>query len=415
MVTIMMKVQDAIKIVLKLMNSIDFKESNIYKKTYFSRKSQKLQFCDAIKLILSLPKASLAMELRYFVKNFLNGVESIAPQSVFEARFKLKPEAFIELNEAVIKSYYENEYKTIEGYRVIAVDGSAFQVPNNAYSYYGGQKSQGEPQAMAQVCMLYDVLNEMIIKADIDKYIANEREQALKMIKQLDNQEQNDIFVFDRGFPSRKLLSEIGTKSKFLFRVSKQFLSAINNATEVDQIVQISDENGEAMQLRVINIFLSTGETEKLLTNIFDFSPAFFEKIYALRWGIECNYKSLKSILQIENFTSGYPVLIKQDFYATVLIANFLSISINETNQELSKKLKDKDYKNQRKINYKAAFSILKPIFMQALCESNPEIAAALLEEAQLEILNFTSVVRPNRSFQRKKKHSAAKFNFSTK
>ncbi|MEG1471062.1 MAG: hypothetical protein RSD76_01340, partial [Clostridia bacterium] len=147
----------------------------------------------------------------------------------------------------------------------------------------------------------------------------------------------------------------------------------------------------------------------------FDFSPDFFEKMYALRWGIECNYKSLKSILQIENFTSGYPILIEQDFYATVLIANFLSISINETNHDLSEKLKDKDYKNGRKINYKAAFSILKPIFIQALCESNPEIAAALLEEAQLEILNFTSVVRPNRSFQRKKKHSAAKFNFSTK
>ncbi|MEG1195974.1 MAG: hypothetical protein RSE58_10365, partial [Clostridia bacterium] len=128
----MIKVQDAIKVVLKLMNSIGFKERNIYKKTYFSRKSQKMQFCDTIKLILSLPKASLAMELRHFVKNYLDGVESIAPQSVFEARFKLKPEAFIELNEAVIKSYYENEYKTIEGYRVIAVDGSAFQVPNNA-------------------------------------------------------------------------------------------------------------------------------------------------------------------------------------------------------------------------------------------------------------------------------------------
>ncbi|MEG1836091.1 MAG: transposase, partial [Oscillospiraceae bacterium] len=297
----------------------------------------------------------------------------------------------------------------------IAVDGSAFQVPNNTYSYYGGQKSQGEPQAMAEVCMLYDVINETIIKADIDKYIANEREQALKMIKQLDHQEQNNIFVFDRGFPSRKLLAEIGTKSKYLFRVSKQFMSAVNNATEADQIVQISDENGEAMQLRVINILLSTGETEKLLTNIFDFSPDFFEKMYALRWGIECNYKSLKSILQIENFTSGYPILIEQDFYATVLIANFLSISINETNHDLSEKLKDKDYKNGRKINYKAAFSILKPIFIQALCESNPEIAAALLEEAQLEILNFTSVVRPNRSFQRKKKHSAAKFNFSTK
>ena len=51
-----------------------------------------------------------------------------------------------------------------------------------------------------------------------------------------------------------------------------------------------------------------------------------FKKLYFLRWGIECKYKELKSIIEIEEFSGKKPITIKQDFYVLLYLSMLVSL-----------------------------------------------------------------------------------------
>lgn len=67
----------------------------------------------------------------------------------------------------------------------------------------------------------------------------------------------------------------------------------------------------EPLQARLIRVELESGEVEVLITSLLDaqaYPHRLFAKLYALRWGVEENYKREKQRLEIENF-SGRPPL----------------------------------------------------------------------------------------------------------
>ena len=83
-----------------------------------------------------------------------------------------------------------------------------------------------------------------------------------------------------------------------------------------------------SLKLRVLEIQLSNGEIEHLVTNILDSSISLddFKWIYQKRWGIETKYNDVKNKLEIENFTGYSPKAILQDFYATMFLANLAGV-----------------------------------------------------------------------------------------
>lgn len=151
-----------------------------------------------------------------------------------------------------------------------------------------------------------------------------------------------NLYLFDRGFPSRELIRTLGD-SPYIFRVNNAFLAPITQANQADQLVHIVDDQGSKHQVRVVTIPLASGEMEKLFSNITDESVTVedFKALYHQRWGIETRYRTLKSILEIENFSSANMQLIEQDFYATIFIANLLAVVQNYADEELSKEKKD--------------------------------------------------------------------------
>ena len=54
------------------------------------------------------------------------------------------------------------------------------------------------PRSMAMGSMLYDVLNQVTIDAQIAPYAASEREL---LFKQLDKVKKGDLLLLDRGYP----------------------------------------------------------------------------------------------------------------------------------------------------------------------------------------------------------------------
>jgi hypothetical protein len=400
-------------------NEFDFKHNNRFSQEYFTHINAKMSFVDLILFLLSLPRATFQFEINKFLINYKPEVESMSKQSVFEARLKLMPKAFIEVDDITRSMAYSEGFNTFKEYRIIAADGSKFGLPANALQYYGGQKTGGEDKAMAMVCSLCDVENEIVLGASIEPYSSNEREMALNLIKNLKKaDETNDLFLFDRGFPSTELICELcNNNSSFVFRVNSQFLSVINFANEQDQIVSIETENG-LIDLRVVNVTLKNGTVEKLITNIFNngFSVDDFRQLYNKRWGIESKYHELKSVIQIENFTASNPIIIEQDFFASIAIANLLAIARNQSNEIISDKDQGKTLKYKRKTNNNMAFSELRTIFIFALCELNPIKRALLVNRAIDNISRYSIPIRPNRpSTPRNPKHPSYKFPFNKK
>lgn len=58
------------------------------------------------------------------------------------------------------------------------------------------------------------------------------------------------------------------------------------------------------------------------------------KKLYNLRWKMETKYSHLKNNVQIESITSGKRILIEQDIYSRIYVANILQLFINDAEIE---------------------------------------------------------------------------------
>ena len=379
--------------------------------TYFTRASAKLTFEKLLLFLLSLPRQSAQSAINRFLKE--RGYDfTLHKQSLFEAREKLSHTAFVDLNNNYfLKDFaYANEFKTFRGFRVMGVDGSVFDVPAGAH-WFGTLKTCSQAAPKAQVVAFTDVLNEYIVRALIEPYGIGETNVAKAMLGEFwqAGSTPSDLFLFDRGFFSRELAREIDPNAKFIFRVNSQSLKEINEANAPDQMVIRSDKNQPKLCLRVINYTLPNGEIEKLVTNIFDpsFSVEDFGKLYQMRWGIETCFKTLKSRLQIEDFSSAKRELILQDFFASLFVYNVMTAAVNEATQNAAKA----EHKYVYKPNKNIAIAEIRNLLIESTLQDDPLQREKSFLYAMDIIMRNVVPVRPNRpSPERKVKYKSAKF-----
>jgi hypothetical protein len=73
--------------------------------------------------------------------------------------------------------------------------------------------------ALASVSVLFDVMNDIIVDSEINRYRSNERESAKNHIKKITTI-KNSIILFDRGYPSKDLFQcLISNNLLFLLRL----------------------------------------------------------------------------------------------------------------------------------------------------------------------------------------------------
>jgi len=221
------------------------------------------------------------------------------------------------------------------------------------------------------------------------------------------------LFLFDRGFFSRDLASEIYDHAKFLFRVNSQSLREINEANACDQIVTRRERGKPDLHLRVINYTLPNGEIEKLVTNIFDtsFTVEDFGELYSMRWGVETCFLTLKSRLQIENFSSAKRELILQDFYASVFVYNMIIAAISEATVE---KPVEKQSKYAYKPNKNIAIAEIRGILIDSFSEDDPIKRQSAFMRAMDIISRSVVPIRNDRSLKRTVKYKSAKFHLNS-
>lgn len=411
------------KKIKELILSQEFMEKSRYSEKYFTRK-RKLLFSSIILFMINIVKQSIQKELTNFIQLISLKKENVTKSAFCQSRMKLKPEAFVMMNDTLTKEFYtDNSEKRWKGFRLLAVDGSNLQLPKSKdiIDEFGCKKNQyGEGMPIAKISTCYDVLNEIIF----DAQIANNRTSEYNLaLKHLGKKKEKDFFIYDRGYGAMWFMyKHLYEKRDFLMRMQRRSIKEIDlffDSNEESKIIEITELTPTSkkrvkelniefkpFKIRLVKVLLDDGQIEVLATSLLDevkYQNKIFKELYWKRWGIETSYGHLKSNLQLEDFTGISSLSIKQDFFASIFILNMQSLIILDANDELKKKKTNNKYKY--KINRRISLGLMKDRVIQMICQDGKEGYEELKKLFKLELVPIRlnrKNKRPNRCDRKK-------------
>ena len=230
--------------------------------------------------MLNILKKTLQKELTDFFLAMSINID-VTKSTFCQSRLKLKYTAFIELNKVFLKEFYKDRrLKLWKGFRLLAVDGSTLQLPfsKDIMKVYGSLKTSMMP--LAQISSCFDVLNGIIIDAQIQPY--NKSEYTLAM-KHLNKTKKRDLLIYDRGYVAVWFMFlHIIKNRNFVIRMHEKSIKEVKcflESQEDSKIIIItkppwkSKNRFKALKLpfkkfkiRLIKIVLYNGKIEVLAT-----------------------------------------------------------------------------------------------------------------------------------------------------
>lgn len=338
----------------------------------------------------------------------------VTPAALCKARNKLKYEGFTDINGVAIEAFAAHfALRRWHGFRVLAVDGSTGRLPNepDIAKEFGGPIDAAGP--MARFSRLYDVLNKIILRADIAPYAVGERELASPYLY---DARADDLMLYDRGYAAFWLFAQHRDMNRhFCARVKLDFNAVVEDfvasgarstVTTLQPTVaaraQCAEYNlsSEPVPVRLVRIELDTGEVEVLITSLLDetaFPSSWFKALYHLRWGVEEGYKREKSRIEIENFSGKSALVVYQDFHAKVLALNLASLFAWVAQAIADRLYAKRCYPYQ--INFANALTQMKNRLVRWLLDADPW---NLVVTVVTRMARSAEPVRPNRSAPRK-------------
>lgn len=404
------------------LHKVAFKEMFRMKERDFTR-HRKLDFSDLSLMILKNQGSSIVRNVLTYLKEARSPVDSYSAAAFSKARQKIKWQAFEKLfHDSGTVLYNCGDYKKWNGYRLLAIDGSDFNLPNTeeVLHTFGSENFYNGAQPQALVSCLYDVLNQILIDAKVARYDANERDLAEEHLEYLhSHRTSKDLILMDRGYPSEKLISFLEKKKYYyLFRVNKNnFFKEVRDANDSDQIVTRKTADGKELRFRVINVSLENGLTETLLTNLFSESltEESFAELYHYRWAIETRYDVLKNMLRVEDFSGNLPLCIFQDIYATMYLANFMAILEHDNEDLINQYNSINEHLYQYTWNTALCIYALKNSFIELVLADSIRKQDRLYERIRKEMSAQFSPIRDGRSFPRKASHHCSNYSSNSK
>jgi hypothetical protein len=405
----------------KKLNSKEFIERHRVKPTDFTRE-RSLPFHKVFFLLINFLTKSLQAELDNLFKVLLNKeipVNEVTKGAFTLARKKLNYEAFVELDKTQIDYFYETEaYETWNGFRLLGIDGSTARLPYSTeiVDKYGihNTSETGTPIIYARFSQAYDLLNNLTVDARLSTYDDNEHNLALQHSLIF---KEGDLALYDRNYASFWMFSLLMKKNiHFCARLktgSWKAAKELAGSGRKEMITEIFPSKASAkkckelglstapIKLRLICIELDTGEKEVLITSLVDdqqYPYEVFSDLYQLRWQVEESYKTMKSRLEIENFSGKSCLAIAQDFYAKIFSCNLTSILVSGANEMVSQICKKR--KGKYKPNFTQALNRMKNSIV-LLFSRELEIAEGYLENLVDLFAANLELVRKNRHFER--------------
>lgn len=248
---------------------------------FFTRK-RNMSFPEILLFILKGFNTNTHTALRRFFRDDLKEERSMSQQALSKARshFDHSPFEKVFRNSVNMRYCGEHDITLVHGYQLLAADGSAVALPDvpALLDAFGGLgRNADSPTAKASV--LYDVQNDFILDAALDKAGSSERELAVQHLELLSGicPENKKLIIFDRGYPSAELIAELNRRDiRFLMRVRRKWNLDVDAMDRPEGIVQLT--NGAS--LRVVRFELPGGEMETLITDLFELSFDAFPDLY---------------------------------------------------------------------------------------------------------------------------------------
>lgn len=407
---------EIIQVLHHIIHSDHFINRSAYRLVDFTR-MRKLSFTDYIYLILRGIKKDLQTSLYEFFDSQGKFELLYSKQAFSKGRKRIRPEAFLELFQVVVREFYHRAApESWRGYHLLGIDGTKLNLPctKELYEKYGAQESQGAPQVQALVSCLYDLMNKIIVDFRISPCTTSERTDAEEMIAGFDTELiNNPLFIMDRGYPSAKLIQTIEKSGyKYIMRCSTEFLRGMKLPEEDNVFTHKFAKLKEAMTVRVVKCRLSNGDTEYLITNLFekDITPDDFKWLYHERWHIETEYEVMKNKLEIENFSGILPDAILQDYYATLFLTNLAGVLEYDLHEEVEAAHSDPENKHEYQMNRKQIISELKGKVIEML-STRFQLKREFL--FHIMVIRLTKAVVPKREGRhepRVKKHNSQNY-----
>lgn len=229
----------SVTVIRHLLSDDKFKERHRTSPQFFTRLSS-LSFVIVILLILPKSVKSSQIVLNEFFKKLDN--DTLVTNSAFtQARYKLQPEAFIELNQkGVVDVMYANEnYQTFWGFRILAFDGSKVRLPNSpsVCQEFGTINISNDKGVIGQygcglASVMYDVLNKVVI----DSVIAPAKDYEVDLaIDHLPYTFIGDLLLGDRNYCSYRYLAILTDQHRgYAIRCPRNSFSVVREMFEND-------------------------------------------------------------------------------------------------------------------------------------------------------------------------------------
>ena len=410
--------------ILKTIENEEFVQRHKTSQKSFTR-NRKFSSKDLIVNLISFNRAGVQVELDRFFKNKnlrFNTTDNITKSAFTQARCKIQPTLFNELNQSILQYYqtHSRQPSNWKKYRIISIDGSLLNLPHSEdiNKEFGGVHNQYENLISARCSLAYDVCNELVIDAIIEKRRSCEKEIAIRHLEALNP--QTDILVFDRGYPSQMLIGLLMQKGfKFCFRLSTAWKEAYKQielqGNDIQWTLNCRSHKGSVKlkklgqplhidNLRLASFVLPSGEQEVLLTNMTDreqFHLEDLKHLYHLRWGVEEGYKIFKKVLNIEHFSGKTPLSVRQDFHAKIVMMNITSMMRRQCFEN------EKNNRHEVQVNKTQAIAKMKDFIVDLLYRNNIKIYL----NQMLQILkDRIDVIRLFRSFERRDASSRRRF-----
>lgn len=394
----------------------------------FTRRSP-LSFVHVFTIIGRMMLGSIQREVDSFFKELFGrrvSSQEVTAAAFSRARKKFRHTAFVELNREAVADTYANSthLQSLAGMRVLAVDGSKIKLPEapEIRAEFGpavakpGQ--EGPPMALVSQC--YDVLNGIIVDARIGPSGIGERELARQHFQFVG---EGDLVLTDRGYPAFVFFRSIlAAGADFCSRTKVGSCKAVREfaASGEEQGLIVLEPTDAAVKecrelgldaspltVRATRVELSSGETEILLSSLFDaqLDVTFFSSLYEMRWGCEEGYKHEKSAAEMENFSGRTVEAVRQDFHARVFIVNLTAMMALPVHGQVEERTRHRNLEYE--VNWTSALSKVRDCGIQLFLGEDIE---ELITELQTAIAEGLTEKRPGRSYPRKKTPTKHRF-----
>ena len=367
-------------------------------------RNRKMPFSEALSFMLDMRKTSIQTRLNMYFEHNLKG-EPMSQQAFSKLRAYFDHTPFVAMHKAIMGEEYSGRHDLPlwNGWHLFGIDGSFLQLPRTKGLYDEfGTHGTGNQCPSAGVSVLFDLLHDWVIDPIITSGKMNERSECENHIRflvgEMPHIAKKSIILLDRGYPSKDLLKVIESEGiKFLARCKNNYCRETQEAAMGDSVVTL---NG-GLKVRVFKFVLPTGETETLLTNLFEVAELDLPGLYALRWGVETAYFRFKRELCVEKFSGKTPNSIRQDFWASMVLLNSVAVFQKEADAAVRERQRKKKVKRENRARTSDLIITLRDRFIFAVLCNSPMFSDSEIESVIKTMSRAVSPVRPGRSFPR--------------